>query len=214
MALLKDKISNIPPEAIILTREDALKHQSDVLKKWKHLGDVWPIRFGGTILASLGALSGIYVNNHYRTRFKLLNYGRMSSYLPTCVIPAVMCLAFHTELVLPGVVLQDECPSCTELRAASIQATVGVVLPTVLASMSSFSLAVRCGTYNIPYITQEPMKAFNLWKMKTLPIKNVLFAIFLGQALAGSVVTYLEVKSIEKVNDRLTLLGYELENDI
>lgn len=55
------------------------------------------------------------------------------------------------------------------------------------------------------------MKAFQVWKKQTKPISNILFAIFVGQALLGSLITYLEAKSIETVNDKLTLLGYELE---
>lgn len=214
MALLKDKISNIPKDAVILSRQDALKHQADVLRKWKHTSDVWPIRYGGAILASFSAITGMYINNYYRTRFKLFQYGKISSYLPICVLPAVMSLTLHTELVLPGVILQDECVLCTELRASSIQASMGLVFPTVLAPISIFSLALRYGTYDIPYLLKEPMKAFNLWKIQTKPVANILFGIFVAQALAGSIVTYLEAKAIDKVNDRLILLKYDLENDV
>ncbi|XP_031332146.1 transmembrane protein 126A isoform X2 [Photinus pyralis] len=211
MALLKAKPENIPEDAVILTREKALQYQLDILKNWKHQSDIWPIKHGGTILASLSALSGIYINNYYRFKFKLLNYGRLSSYLPLCGLPAIMSFMSHTQFVLPDVVLQENCAVCTQMRASALQSGFGAVFPLLLAPMSIFS--VRYNTYDIPYFTKEPLKAAQLWLNKTKPINNILFAIFVGQALAATAVTYLEANAIEKVNDKLTLLGYDLDND-
>ncbi|KAF5305501.1 hypothetical protein FQA39_LY01592 [Lamprigera yunnana] len=159
MALLKGNKNEIPEDAVVLSREDALRYQIRVLKNWKHLSDV------------------------------------------------------YEKTVLPGIVLQDECAICLELRAASLQASTSCIFPAVLAPLSTLSLALLYNTYNVPSLTSEPMKVFKLWKTQTKPISNILFAIFVGQALAGSVMTYIEAKSIEKVNERLTLLGYELENE-
>lgn len=75
-------------------------------------------------------------------------------------------------------------------------------------------MALRFGTYDVPYITKHPKKVFELWKLTTKPIGNILFAIFIGQALAGSLITYLEAKSIDNCNNRLIQLEYELEHAI
>lgn len=55
------------------------------------------------------------------------------------------------------------------------------------------------------------MKVLYLCKKITKPISNVLLIMFLGHALAGSIVTYLEAKSLDKCNERLIQLEYEVE---
>lgn len=39
MALMKKKYSEIPSDAVILSEEDALKYQLDIIKGWKKKSD-------------------------------------------------------------------------------------------------------------------------------------------------------------------------------
>lgn len=210
MALLKAKKNSIPGDAVILSENDALKYQLNILKNWKHSGDIWPIKYGSTILASFAAFAGIYMNNYYRMKLKLFHYGQVASYLPICIMPALTSYLLHIEYVTPDIVLQKSCAVCIEMRASAIQAGMGCVFPAVLAPLASYSLALKYNTYSIPYLN-EPFKLLQFWRKQTKPISNILFFIFVGQALLASATTYLEAKSIEKVNDKLTLFGYELE---
>lgn len=41
MALLKAKKNSIPGDAVILSENDALKYQLNILKNWKHSGDMY-----------------------------------------------------------------------------------------------------------------------------------------------------------------------------
>lgn len=63
---------------------------------------------------------------------------------------------------------------------------------------------MQYNTYNIPYITKQPRKAFQLFMKLTKPISNALLYIFIGQAVMASIVTYFEVKSVETVYNKLT----------
>lgn len=58
----------------------------------------WAFNHGGTILASVSAISGIYINNYYRLRFRLSHYGQIATYLPVCIIPAAMSFVLHSEV--------------------------------------------------------------------------------------------------------------------
>ncbi|RZC39401.1 DUF1370 domain containing protein [Asbolus verrucosus] len=214
MALLRKKYSEIPSDAVVLSEDEALKYQTQILNKWKHSSDVLAYRYGGGVLGVSSFIAGFFINNYYRNKFKLLHYGRASSYLPMCVIPAAFSAVTHMEFVLKNVVLQkrDTCPVCLEMRASAIQAGLGCVFPIIMGPLNTLLLAQRYLTYDIPYVSKEPMKVLRLVKKMTQPVLNVWFGIFIGQALLASVVTHLEAKSVITVNKKLEMLEEELEN--
>ncbi|CAH0558839.1 unnamed protein product [Brassicogethes aeneus] len=213
MALLKGKQSEIPTDAIILTEQQALEYELKILKNWKHKSDTFWFRYGSAILVSSTVLSGMYINNYYRYKFKLLYYGRASSYLPICVIPGALSFLLHTELVLKDLVLQKQvCPVCLELRSSALQSLTGFVFPFLAAPVTNLMLANKYGTANLPSLAKEPLEILKFVKAKVKPIQNILFAIFVGQALIASGVTYLEANSVFKVNGKLSKLEYDLEH--
>lgn len=209
MALLKGKKFELPPDAVILTEEEAFQYQTKILADWSRTSDIFAYKYGGRFLGLMSGLTGAIINSHYRFKFKLLSYGRGSSYLPVIVIPSMISFLFHTEMVLPDVVLQKNCVVCTEMRASALQAITSTVIPTTLSSLSAFSLAMRYGTENLPYITKEPKKVFKLWMAKTKPFGNTLFTLFVLNAFLASVVTYFEAKSVETCNNKLNQIEME-----
>lgn len=68
-------------------------------------------------------------------------------------------------------------------------------------------------TYDVPFITKEPMKVLKLVQKQTKPIANILTTIFLGQAMIAAVVTYYEMKSVHKVQTKLAKLEFDLEHN-
>ncbi|KRT83531.1 hypothetical protein AMK59_4662 [Oryctes borbonicus] len=212
MALLKGKHSERPSDAIMLSKEDAVIYQLKVMRGWEDKSDTFAFRYGGAFLASISAATGIYINNHYRMKFKLHYYGRMSSYLPIVALPATLSLLFHTQFVTTEVTLPDKCIACIETRASAIQAMVGCVFPLILGPMAAIPLAMQYNTYDVPYITKEPLKVFKLVQKMTRPIGNILMTIFLGQAIVASIVTYFEAKSVLRVQRKLAMLEDELEH--
>ncbi|KAK9873633.1 hypothetical protein WA026_023418 [Henosepilachna vigintioctopunctata] len=212
MALIKANYKEIPKDAIVLSEAEAVNYQLKILFNWKNQWEIFGFKYGGIFLSCGAAITGIYVNNHYRQKVKLHTFGKITSYLPICVIPSILAYFLHFQLIIPDMILQKTaCPVCLELRSSAIQATVGCLMPTILAPLSSFALAHKYGTSDIPYIHQEPKKLFQLYRKITKPIGNLLFAIFVGHALLGSAVTYAEFRSINKVNQKLAELEYTLE---
>lgn len=67
-------------------------------------------------------------------------------------------------------------------------------------------LVHRYYTYDIPYVSKEPIKLLRLVVEKTKPIKRVLFWMMIGHAFLGNAVTYLEMDSVSRVNQKLSLL--------
>lgn len=64
-------------------------------------------------------------------------------------------------------------------------------------------MAVRFATYNVPHPLYEPKKTLEVLAKMTRPVKNILFAIFVGQILLAATVVQFEAKSIFKVNQQM-----------
>lgn len=73
-----------------------------------------------------------------------------------------------------------------------------------------FQVAARYSTYNVPYITQEPMKVLKLVQAMGKPLVNILIAICIGHALLASTVTYFEAKAVYTVQKKLIQQSEEL----
>lgn len=198
MALSHARKEDIPKDAIIVNEEQALAYQWKVISGWGNRWDVWSLRYGPGILGAAAAATGIYVNNHYRRKLKLGNYGKASTYLPIVVIPAIFSVLSHKFLVQRHVILEQHtaCPLCLQLRAGAIQGGFGVCYPTILAPFAAFMFATRHYTYRLPSIMKEPLEVFKLWQNMTRPILPVLAAAFAGQAVVAMYITYKEQMQI------------------
>ncbi|XP_033611178.1 uncharacterized protein LOC111873951 isoform X3 [Cryptotermes secundus] len=97
MALHKGRIGEIPQGTIQLTEEEAKEYQYRVIFGWTPQREVWPLHYGYGILGACSALSGMYINNYFRSRLRLHTYGRVSSYLPVIALPALMSALFHQQ---------------------------------------------------------------------------------------------------------------------
>lgn len=73
-------------------------------------------------------------------------------------------------------------------------------------------MANKYVTARLPSLINEPGAVFKFMVTKMKPIQNILFAMFVGQALLGSAVTYFEAKSVYTVNEKLAKLEYDLEH--
>ncbi|XP_072396145.1 uncharacterized protein [Diabrotica undecimpunctata] len=84
-------------------------------------------------------------------------------------------------------------------------------VPTAISLFAHQQLVHRYHTYDMPYITKEPRRAFQVLAKMFKPIKNVSFYLFLGHAFLASLVTYLEADSINTVDMKLALAETEEE---
>ncbi|XP_065170438.1 uncharacterized protein [Atheta coriaria] len=212
MAIQRGRFSDIPTDAVRLSKEEAVDYQIKLMHDWSEWKDVFFFKYGAGFLGGASAAVGIYLNDYYRRKLKLRSYGSVSSFLASSLIPTSLTLVFHYGLIVPHVILKDTCAVCIEIRAASIQSVFGCVVPSLLAPISAFSAAISYGTYNVPYITQ-PLQVLNLWKQLTKPIGNILFGLFLAQALLASGVTMMEGRSVDIVNKKMEMRYLRTEHD-
>lgn len=177
-------------------------------------------------MGAVGAVTGVFVNNHYRTRLRLGKFGYISSYVPIVVLPAIMASLFHRTFIQSRILLaKDTCPLCVQLRAAAMQVTLGTVYPTLLAPFASymvrgeyfyfflnrnanlfilrFQFAVRHFTYRLPSITEDPKGLFRVYQKMTRPLTMGL-TISLGlNALIACALTYREQLDFMKLQYKI-----------
>lgn len=141
MSLIRtqDGSANVPGYEKV-SKQEALSYQWSVVYDWQDKWEVWPLRYGASVLGVVSIASSIYINNHFRQKLKLRNFNRVSSYLPTVALPAIMTSVFHSNLVSAEILLQEpkSCAACTQSRAIAIQAGFGVLYPCILGPLSSF----------------------------------------------------------------------------
>lgn len=167
-------------------------------------------------MAALAAGTGLFVNNHYRTKLRLGTYGRISTYLPIVVVPAMFTLLCHKFFVQRSILLEPlgECPTCIQMRALTFQSAMGVVYPTVLAPFAACMFATRHFTYRIPSITENPMEVLQLIKKFTKPIVPTLLTIFVGQSLIAIYLTYKEQQQNLRILINMRKFERKLEEEL
>ncbi|KAJ8919120.1 hypothetical protein NQ315_012105 [Exocentrus adspersus] len=214
MALERKRLNEIPSDAVMLSEEDALNYHYKILNNWKNDSDVFAYRYGAIFLGITSSITGVYLNSHFRKKLKLFHYGKIASYLPLCTIPAFAAYLLHQQRIVRNLVLLNErqCPVCLEIRASAFQNFAGLGLPLVLTPIISLGLAHKYGTYNLPLMNHQPLELVKVVGKLAKPIKNVIFGIFIGHALLGSIVTYFEAKSIYNVDHKLAELEKNLES--
>ena len=173
------------------------------------------LRVGPGILGSLSVVSGLLINNHFRTKLKLGSYGRFSTYLPIVVIPAIMTTVFHKVLVQSDIILRKyDCPVCLQTRAAVIQCGFGVVYPLILGPLASFMFATRHFTYRLPSIIEQPKEIIKLWYKFTKSASSTGSILLFANLMAAMFITYREINEHHKISLELYEVEKKYENDM
>ncbi|XP_044727754.1 uncharacterized protein LOC123291511 [Chrysoperla carnea] len=208
---LSRKIDEIPSDAVLLSRDEVLKYEWKLIEQWTPESDVWPIRYGVAILGVASGLSSLLINNHYRVKLRLGTYARFATYLPCVAIPTMMSCFSHNEFITNSVLLQNECPVCLEVRAASFQTLLSTIFPIVTVPLATFNFALRYNTYRLPSITEKPKEVFKLWWKFTKPIRYPLYYNIAFQCILAMGVTYFEGRSFEKLQTAIAKLEHDYE---
>uniref|UniRef100_A0A1B0CK29 Putative conserved plasma membrane protein n=1 Tax=Lutzomyia longipalpis TaxID=7200 RepID=A0A1B0CK29_LUTLO len=189
-----------PDEEETNSDENILKWQYDIISRWKNTTETLFLTKGPPSLGILGALSGIYIHNHYRTKLKLGSYGRATSYLPIVVLPALVAPLVHKMVVQTRILLSDyDCPVCLEVRGGLVHTSLAVIYPGLLAPLASFMYANRHFTYRIPSVTESPREVFKLWAKLTRPIATPLIGLLLANYFAAMYVTYAQIRDFHTI---------------
>ncbi|XP_058445525.1 uncharacterized protein LOC131426662 isoform X2 [Malaya genurostris] len=174
----------------------------------------WPIMYTAGILGASTVVSSVYLNNHYRSKLRLSNYGRLSSYLPGVVLPAIMATFFHKTYILPEVALsKQQCPVCIQTKSGLFQAGFSTIYPMLLAPISAFMFATRHFTYRLPSITAQPREVFMLYRKMSSPITMAVIGLVAFNLMLSMFLTGKEIESVYKINLSLMDLEHRVEND-
>ncbi|XP_065075320.1 uncharacterized protein LOC135699075 [Ochlerotatus camptorhynchus] len=204
MALLHKNQSEIPQDAVRLDEKQAVIYFMKLVDGWPDKWDIWPLAYTPGILGATTVMSSIYINSHYRGKLRLGTFGRLSSYIPTVVLPALMTTFFHRAFIVPDVVLaRQQCPVCVQTRAGLLQAAFSTVYPMLLAPMSAFMFATRHFTYRLPSITEQPREVLKLYKKLSNPIMLTVTGLLAFNMMVSMFLTGKEFETVYKVNLKL-----------
>ncbi|XP_065352632.1 transmembrane protein 126A [Cloeon dipterum] len=215
MAVVRKRNEEIK-DLVSVERSEAIRHQMEIIHAWKPQHEMWSIRNSPAILGGMTALSCIFINGHFRKKLRLFNYGKMSSYLPTVVIPSITGALAHVHTVQSDLLLREvACPVCIEMRSAFLQSVVSVVYPLLLAPLANLGLASKYKTSIVPNLFSDSgrLMAFQTWWKFTKPISNKLLGIVLLQGLAASALTIAQLNTVAKVDMKFAELLAEEENE-
>ncbi|KFB38818.1 AGAP000896-PA-like protein [Anopheles sinensis] len=214
MALLHKKVSEIPQDAVRLNEDEAVKYFLKLVQNWENKSEVWPIVYTPGVLGATTVFSSFYINNYFRRVLKLGKYGRLSSYLPSVALPAIMATMFHSTFVLPDAVLHKQaCPVCLQTRAAVFQSCFAVGYPMLLVPLSSFMFATRHFTYRLPSITEKPAEVLKLFRKLSGPITLPLTLMLAFNLTLSIFLTGKEFEAVHKVNLHLLAVERKLESE-
>ncbi|CRK91225.1 CLUMA_CG004907, isoform A [Clunio marinus] len=204
---------NIPDGAVRMTEEQAMNYQNSLIRNWPNLSEVLALRCGPGILGGMAIISTSLINNHFRYKLKLRNFGRASSYLSVVGLSAMLTTVFHTMFVQSYVILRAyDCPMCLQTRAGLIQATFSVAYPFLLAPVSAFIFTTRYFTYRLPSITTQTKEVLKLY-LKFTKSASTMAGVLLAANLFGAMyITAREMKELAFINLKIEEFEDKLQN--
>lgn len=177
-----------------------------IVESWKHWQDVIFLRHGCDMLGALAGASGVFMNQHYRTKLRLpRHFGFLSTYLPNIFVPAVFSIAAHKLYISREIYSWHPKKSLQELQAKAVafQVCGGVIQPAILAPLSTFLYATRHFTARIPYPFEKPKEFARFYWKITKPILSTI-GIGIGvHAVATAAVIYWEFEEFNDLQKRL-----------
>jgi len=187
--------ADLPEGAVLVTREQVLMKYYDVLSNWRPRKDVWPYTVGFGALAAIACSTAYTVSFTLRLRLKV-GPSSMGSHIPTMVLPLLGVGSLHHGMVQVPLMLREEpCLTCMQVRAMSIQAACGWVLPCSLAYLSSVVTANAKSAMKIPGLFDfKKMTPFMAKIIK--PYKPVYVGLLVLNVLAAYFVTTKEAQMV------------------
>uniref|UniRef100_A0A1B6CHJ7 Transmembrane protein 126A n=1 Tax=Clastoptera arizonana TaxID=38151 RepID=A0A1B6CHJ7_9HEMI len=200
----KASLDKIPPNVVRVSREEALQMQLETIYNWKPQIDIWPLRYGPMVLSALAGISTITIMNRCRNIVKLKTYGRFSMFLPTVFFPSLFCPLLHNQYVMPRILLNEDCPVCTQTRAMILQCVSSVFYPLILSPIGSFYYAMVGGSYNVPPLERKYLpELLKLWWTMVYKLRTNIKTLLGINAIIVSGLTYLEAKSFYNIQEKI-----------
>ncbi|XP_023940581.2 uncharacterized protein LOC112047639 [Bicyclus anynana] len=214
MALMKS--GEIPKDAVVLNELDATLYIWNIVSDWDSLSDIWALKYGPVALGAVNSFTGLLINKHYRWRFKLGPYGQMSSTIPIVVLPGLLTLLFHKQLVSTNILLMknEACPICHEVRSSAVQLGFGLAYPMVLGPTSALMFANRYSSFRVPHLREGPMVMFKFLRSHTKPFTGTLTYLVALQMAASAIVTYYEMRNNITLKHKLIEIEKKMDSSL
>lgn len=206
------KTGEVPKNAVILTRSEAVSYQWDQIMNWKPALDVWPYTHGLGFLGGIAALSGIFINLKFRKSMKFGSVGGFATLMTTSICPGITASVLQMRFVSEKTFLPSKtCPLCLELRSIGVQNACAIVYPIILVPVSNFMIALRAQTHRIPY--------YKNWKDLLLyckylykPIVPAIILCSAVNSVAASFILRQQISCLSYMHNVLTLESEDKEN--
>uniref|UniRef100_G3MS06 Transmembrane protein 126A n=1 Tax=Amblyomma maculatum TaxID=34609 RepID=G3MS06_AMBMU len=192
-----------PPGAVLLSKEEALKHQLDLFAHWKPKRDVLPITCGAAIAGVAASFGGLVLNAIFRKHFLLRHAGFLSTTAPTIALPGMFAFMLSTKTLHDLVLMNSQCVICTQMKAVCWQLTFGVIYPSIMAPVACINVAMRSFTYPVlPFQThyKEILREI-LSVLQKHRVKVGGLAAF--QCVLAFTLNHMQIRSILKVHRKL-----------
>uniref|UniRef100_A0A131XPU4 Putative conserved plasma membrane protein n=1 Tax=Ixodes ricinus TaxID=34613 RepID=A0A131XPU4_IXORI len=194
----------VPPNAVKLSKAEAVSYQYQVVNNWKPRSDVWPITYGPLISGLAAAAGGMKLNNIFRRHYQLKTFARVATYIPIAVLPGGAALILHTAISADILIMNTKCVVCTQTKAIASQLVFGVLYPSVIAPLACLSFAVRYNTYAVPPVKTHYKHIF-IDVTTTLKKKgNMLAALSAAQCIVAFLLMHGQMNSVFKMQRKLS----------
>ncbi|CAB0011759.1 unnamed protein product [Nesidiocoris tenuis] len=179
----------VPPDYVKITSKEALEHQLKIIGSRKP-SEVWAFAYGPGILTLVATTTGAAITGLVRRKLKLQQFGRIAMLAAGISMPAVLLPFAQHKAVVEGIVMQNHCPVCLQLRSAAVQAGLGIAYPTFLSFLSGFYLAERYATYRLPLLNTKTFPEYvTIARGMVRPLKNQFLTFFIINTLAAMFIT-------------------------
>uniref|UniRef100_A0A0C9SBI9 Uncharacterized protein n=1 Tax=Amblyomma americanum TaxID=6943 RepID=A0A0C9SBI9_AMBAM len=195
--------ANAPPDAVLLSRDEALKHQMKLFAHWKPKRDVLPITCGAAIAGIAASFGGIMLNAIFRKHFQLHRIGMLSTTAPNLALPGMLAFLLSTKTLQDLALMDTQCVVCTQMEAVCWQLTFGTLYPCIMAPMACLNVAMRNYTYPVlPFRTHYKEILHDILKVLQKHRGRVgRLAAF--QCVLAFTLIHMQMRSILKVHRKL-----------
>uniref|UniRef100_A0A1E1XI29 Putative conserved plasma membrane protein n=1 Tax=Amblyomma aureolatum TaxID=187763 RepID=A0A1E1XI29_9ACAR len=195
--------ADAPPDAVLLSRSEAIKHQMNLYAHWKPKSDVWPITFGAAIAGIAASFGGFVLNAIFRKRFQLRHMGVLATTTPNIALPGIFAFLLSTKTLQDLAVMDSRCVICTQMEAMGWQFASGALYPCIMAPLACMNVAMRAFTYPILPVQTHYKEILHdiLGVLQKHRVKVGGLAAF--QCVLAFTLQHMQMRSILKVHEKL-----------
>ncbi|KAG6798067.1 hypothetical protein HZU73_06536 [Apis mellifera caucasica] len=190
---------------------DLIKNRMNLIKEWEPQNEVWFLRHGNKIIAGVGIINGMIINSIFRRKLKLYHHGALMTTLFVTLAPSSTSYLSHQFFILNKILVREPyCLICEELKAISFLQVNSLLYSLVIAPTINIGIAGNIG-YRVPYI-KEGKELFKLWWSVVKPHSKIISFLFITNTIAGGLVTYLQILSMQNLTNIILRLQEYIDN--